>query len=151
MSYQSQIYNLLLIKRLLNGNRARNSHTNHRVVARAYKTHHLNMSRNGRRSGKLSVRVHTAHSIGHTVGRRTCSHIIGVKRTACTAARSNREIVYTVFNAPFLVCACNRVLEARGVGGVTGNGNAYLFKLHYSNALRNVICAVAFNSRARTI
>ena len=76
--------------------------------------------------------------------------MIGVKRTACTAARSNREIVYTVFNAPFLVCACNRVLEARGVGGVTGNGNAYLFKLHYSNALRNVICAVAFNSRART-
>ena len=66
---------LLLIKRLLNGNRACNGHTNHRVVARAYKTHHLNVSRNGRRTGKLSVGVHTAHSIGHTVGRGACRHI----------------------------------------------------------------------------
>ena len=109
------------------------------------------MSRNGRRTGKLSVGVHTTHSIGHTVGGGACRHVIRVKCTACTAARSNGEIVYVVFNAPFLISACNRVLEAGRVGGVAGNGNAYLFKLHYSNALGNIIRTVALNGCARAL
>ena len=109
------------------------------------------MSRNGRRTGKLSVGVHTAHGICHTVGGGACRHVIRVEGTACTAAGGNGEIVHAVFNAPFLIGACNRMLEAGRVGGVAGNGNPYLFKLHYSNALGNVIRTVALNGCARAL
>ena len=61
-----------------------NCHTNHRVVTSADKTHHLYMSRYGRRSCELSVRMHTSKSICHTVGSRTCCHVVRVKCTSCT-------------------------------------------------------------------
>jgi len=44
----------------------------HRVVAHADQAHHLYVRRHGGRTGELSVGVHTAHSIGHTIRRRTC-------------------------------------------------------------------------------
>ena len=43
------------------------------------------------------------------------------------------------------------MLEAGRVSGVTGDGNADILELHDSNALGNVICAVALNVRARTL
>ena len=36
------------------------------------------------------------------------------------------------------------MLEAGGVGGVTGNGNANLFQLHNCNAFRHIVSTVAF-------
>ena len=68
----------------LNGNSYCNCHTNHRVVTSADETHHLYVSRYGRRSCELSVRMHTSKSIGHTVGSRTCCHVVRVKCTSCT-------------------------------------------------------------------
>jgi len=62
-----------------NGNS--NGHTNHRVVTGAQKAHHLNVSRNRRRTCKLSIRVHTTHGIGHTVGSGACSYVIGMQGT----------------------------------------------------------------------
>ena len=39
----------------------------HRVVTDAEEAHHFNVGEYGRRTCKLSVRVHTAHGVGHTV------------------------------------------------------------------------------------
>ena len=44
-----------------------NCATYHWVVTNAEEAHHLNVSRNRRRTCKLSVRVHTTHGVGHTV------------------------------------------------------------------------------------
>ena len=51
----------LLVKTFIYSNCTSNCCANHRVVAHADKTHHLNVSRNRRRTCKLSVAVHTAH------------------------------------------------------------------------------------------
>ena len=96
---------LTCLSSLFDRNGCRNGHTNHRVVACADKTHHLNVCGNRRRTCKLSVAVHTAHSICHTVGSRTCSHVIGMKCTACAAARCNREVLLACFKAfPTFLC-----------------------------------------------
>ena len=60
---------------------------------------------------------------------------------------ATEKYLIAVFNAPLLVSAGNGMLETCRVGGVTGNGNAYVFELHYSNAFGNVVCTVALNSR----
>ena len=65
-----------------------------------------------------------------------------MESTAGAAAGSNREVMNTVFNAPFLIGACNGMLEAGRVGGVAGDSNADLFKLHDCNALGNIVCAI---------
>src|SRR5699024_6682073 len=49
----------------LNGNGNSDCHTNHGVVSCSDQTHHLHMSRYGRRTCKLSVRMHTAQCICH--------------------------------------------------------------------------------------
>ena len=51
----------LLVKTFIYSNCTSNCSANHRVVAHADKTHHLNVSRNRRRTCKLSIAVHTAH------------------------------------------------------------------------------------------
>ena len=103
------------------------------------------MGRDGGGACELCVGVHTTHGVGHTVRGRTSSHVIGVQRTAGTTAGSNGEVTYAVLLAPLLVGAGNGVLEAGGVGGVTGDGNANVLQLHDSNALGNVVGAVALN------
>ena len=80
---------LTLISSLLYGNSNSNCRTNHRVVAHTDQTHHLNVSRNRRGTCELCVRVHTSHGICHTVGSRTCCHVVRVKCTSCTTAGSN--------------------------------------------------------------
>ena len=71
--------------------------------------------------------------------------------TSGTAAGCNGEVLHAVLNAPLLVGACNGMLEAGRVGGVAGDGNADLLKLHDGNALGNVVRAVALNGCARTL
>ena len=69
---------------LLDGYSNCNSHTNHRVVTCADQTHHLNVSRNGGGTCELCIGVHTAKGIGHTIGSRTCCHVIWMQSTSCT-------------------------------------------------------------------
>ena len=102
------------------------------------------MSRNGRRTGKLGVGVHTAHGVGHAVRGGAGRHVVGVQGTAGAAAGGNREVVEVVFHAPFLIGARNGMLEPGGVGGVAGDGNADFLQLHDGNAFGNVIRAIAF-------
>ena len=56
-----------LLHCLLDSNSYCNSCTYHWVVTHTEEAHHLNVSRNRRRTCELSVRVHTTKSIGHTV------------------------------------------------------------------------------------
>ncbi len=56
-----------LFHSLFNCNCAGHSRTDHRVVAHADKSHHFNVSRNGGRTCKLGVGVHSAHGVGHAV------------------------------------------------------------------------------------
>ncbi len=109
------------------------------------------MSGNGGGTCELCIGVHTTHGVGHTVRGRTSCHVIGVEGTACAAAGCYGEVANTVFLAPLLVGTCNGVLESGGVGGVTGDGNAYVLKLHDSNALGNVVGAIALNVSAGTL
>ena len=103
------------------------------------------MSGNGAASCELCVAVHTSHRIGHAVRRGACRHVIGVQGTSRAAARRNGEVFFAVIPAPFLVSACNGMLEAGGVGAVAGDGNVNAFVAHDSNAFVHVVCAVATN------
>ena len=136
---------------LFDGNCGGNGHTDHRVVARADQTHHLNVSRNGGRTGKLSVRMHTAHGIGHTVGSRTCGHVIRMQGTAGAAAGSNREVLLSGFDALLLIGAGYRMLETGRVGGVTGDGNVNVLFPHDGNAFLNIVSTVAVDLGARRL
>ncbi len=109
------------------------------------------MSGNGGRACELSVGVHTSHGVGHSVAGGSCRHVIGMESTSGTAAGCNGEVLEAVLNAPLLVGACNGMLEACRVGGVSGDGYADLLKLHDRNALGNVIGAVAADSRTGTV
>ncbi len=125
--------------------------TYHRVVTDAEEAHHLYVCRNGARTCELCVAVHTAESIGHTVGSRTCSHVIRVQRTARTAARCNAEIRFAGEDTLFLVRTCYRVLEAGRVGRVTGDGYIHVLMPENSYTLAYVVCTVAVNLRTRTV
>ena len=103
------------------------------------------MSGNGGGACELCVGVHTSHCIGHTVGSGTGRHIVGMEGTSCTAAGSYREVLLALLNALLLVGACNRMLETGRIGGVSCDGNVNALVMHYSNALANVVRAVAAN------
>ena len=137
-----------LFHRFFHSNCHRDGSADHRVVAHADEAHHFNVSRNGRAARELRVAVHTAHRVGHAVRSRACRHVVGMQRSARAAARSNGEVFLAVLDGPFLICACNRVLEPRRVRGVTGNGNVNAFMAHDRNALVYVIRAVAAYFRA---
>ncbi len=109
------------------------------------------MSRNGRGACELRVAVHTAESIGETVGSRTCSHVIRVKGTTGTAAGCYGEVLLAGLSALLLVGACNRMLETGRVRGVTGDGNVYVLLPHDCYAFRNGVSAVAVNLSAKTV
>ena len=104
------------------------------------------MGGDGGRTGELRIAVHTAHGIGHAVGSRTSSHVIGMQSTARAAAGSDGEVLLTLLDALLLVGACNGVLEAGGVGGVTGDGNVNTFLVHDSDTLTDIVTAVAADS-----
>ena len=144
-------YRIFLFHSLFDGDGDSDCRANHRVVAHADKTHHLNVSRNGGGACELSVAVHPAHRVGHAVAGRTGSHIVGMERSARAAAGRDGEVVLAVLDAPFLVGAGYGVLEPCRVGGVSGDGNADILKLHYRNAFRYVVRAVAVDSRAGAV
>ena len=54
------------------------------------------MSRNRGGTCELSIGMHTAHGVCHTIGSRACCHVIRMEGTACAAAGSNREIFLTL-------------------------------------------------------
>ena len=122
----------------------------HRVVADSEESHHLHVSRYGRRACELCIAVHTSHSVGHTVGSRTCSHVVRMERASCSTAGSYREVRLACECALFLVCTCYRVLEACRVCRVTCDGNVNAFFPHYCNAFAYIVSTVAFHFRART-
>ena len=140
-----------LFHSLFDCNGAGDGRADHRVVAHADKTHHLDVRRNGGGTCELGVGVHTAHGVGHAVAGGACRHVVGVQGAARAAAGSDGEIVDAVLDAPLLVGACNRMLEAGRVGGVSGDGNSDVLKLHDSHALGNVVCAVALDVGSRAV
>ena len=71
--------------------------------------------------------------------------------TAGAAAGSDGEVLLAVLDSPLLVGAGNQMLEAGGVGGVTGDGNLNSLSLHDGNAFQNVVGAVALNSSALAV
>ena len=140
-----------LLVALLDGNSNCHGHANHGVVTCADQAHHLYVCGHGGGACELRVAVHTAEGIGHAVGSGACSHVIGMQGTAGAAAGGHGEVLLAVLLAPLLVGTCNGVLEARRVGGVTGDGNAHVLKSHDGHALGHAIGAVALDSRARTV
>ena len=97
--------------RLRDGNGDRNGGAHHRVVAHADETHHLDVRRNGRRARELRVGVHTAHRIGHAVGRGARRHVVRMQGAARAAAARHGEVLLAVLDAPFFIGARNGVLE----------------------------------------
>ena len=109
------------------------------------------MCRNGARTCELCVAVHTTEGIRHTVGSRTCSHVIRVQSTTCTTAGSNAEVRLAGEDTLFLVRTCYRVLETSRVGRVTGDGNVHVLVPEDSYTLTNVVCSVAVHFCTRTV
>ncbi len=101
------------------------------------------MRRNGGRTCKLRVRVHTAKRIRETIGRRARSHIIGMQGTARAAAGCNGEVLLACLCSLLLVCTSHRMLESCGVRGVTGNGYIHVLFPHDCHSLGNGVSAVA--------
>ena len=145
------VFAVRLFKRFRYRNGARNGRADHRVITHTDKTHHFYVRGNGRRTCELRVAVHSSHSIGHAVRRRTCRHIVGVKSSSRAAARRNGEIFLAVFNAPFFVGTRNGVLESGGIRRVTRDGYAYVFEFHYRYAFGYIIRAVTFYVRSRAL
>ena len=73
------INDLLLVENEVNVHSASHRASHHRVVTDTEEGHHFNVGRNRRRTCELSVAVHTAESVGHTIRSGTCSHVIGVQ------------------------------------------------------------------------
>ena len=67
---------LLLVQGEVDGHGDGDCGADHRVVTDAKEAHHLDVSGHRAGAGELSVGVHTAHRIGHTVRRRTCGHVV---------------------------------------------------------------------------
>ena len=70
---------------------------------------------------------------------------------AGTATGSDGEVLLASLEALLLVGARGGVLEACGVGGVTGDGDVDVLVPHDGNALADVVAAVAVNGGAGTI
>ena len=92
-----------------------------------------------------------AQRVGQAIACGACGHIIGVQGTARAAAGSNGEVLLAVLDSPLLVGTGDQMLEAGGVGGVTGDGNLNALSLHDGNALQNVVGAVALDSSALAV
>ena len=63
--------------------------------------------------------------------------------TTCAAAGGNGEVLFALFNALFLIGAGDGMLEAGGVGGVTGDGDINALMVHDGNALADIVSTIA--------
>jgi len=95
--------------------------------------------------------MHTSHGVCHTVGSRSCSHVIRMKGTSCTTTGSYGEVFLSCFYTFFFVGSCNRVLETCRVGGVSCDRNVNAFFPHDRNAFTHVICTVAVYFGAQSV
>ena len=77
-------------------------------------------------------------------GKEVSKKIALVKNNRVINSKKVDEFI-AVLHCPLLVCACNEVLEAGGVGGVAGDGNVNALSLHDCNAFENVVRAVALH------
>ena len=66
---------------LRSSNSAGDGHTDHRVVAGADQTHHLDVSGHGGGASELGITVHTTHGVGQAVGGGACSDVVGMQGT----------------------------------------------------------------------
>ena len=135
-----------LFQRLRHRDRAGNGSAYHGIVAHADQAHHFHVGGNRRRTRELGVAVHTAHGVGQTVRSGTSGHVVRMQGTASAAAGSNGEVLLAILTGPFLIGTGYQVLEAGGVGGVTGDGYVHAFLLHDGYAFQNVVGAIALNS-----
>ncbi len=71
-----------------------------------------------------------------------------MKGSARATAGCDGEVLFAMVNAPFLVGACDGVLETGRVGGVAGDGDVNVFKAHDCNAFGYVVCAVDADCRS---
>ena len=62
---------------------------------------------------------------------------------AGAAAGSDGEVLFAVFQSPFLIGAGYQMLEPGGVGGVAGDGNVYALMLADGYAFQHIVGAVA--------
>ena len=95
--------------------------------------------------------MHTSQCICHAVGSRSCSHVVRVKGTSCTAAGCYGEVLLALLDAFFLVGTCNRVLETCRVGRVSCDGYVYAFLVHDGNAFAHIIGSIAVYFRAEPV
>ena len=72
------------------------------------------MGGHGAGASKLSVGVHPAHGVSHTVGGRAGCHIVRVQGAARAAAGGHGEVLLALLDALLLVGAGNRMLETKG-------------------------------------
>ena len=70
-----------LLGGVLHSNGHGDGSANHGVVAHADQAHHLNVRGHGGGAGELGVGVHTAQGVGHAVGGRAGSHVVGMQGT----------------------------------------------------------------------
>ena len=99
---------LASVSSFLNGNSYSYSSANHRVVAHTDQTHHLNVCGYRGRTCELRIGVHTAKCICEAIRSRTCSHVIGMQGTACTAAGSYGEVLLALLYTFLLVGTCKK-------------------------------------------
>ena len=130
---------------------ASDSATYHRVVTDTEEAHHLYVCRNGTGTCKLCIAVHSAEGIRHTIGCRTCSHVIRVQGTTCTTTGSYTKVRFAGEDTLFLVRTCYRVLETSRVGRVTGDRYIHVLVPEDSYTLTNIVSAVAVHLRTRTV
>ena len=74
-----------------------------------------------------------------------------MQSAACSATAGHTKVGLTGKYALFLVSSCDGVLEASGVGGVTGNGNVNTLFPHDGYAFAHVVGTVAVDLSAVTV
>ena len=115
----------LISSSLVNRHGAGHGSADHGVVAHTHQAHHFHVGGYGGGAGKLGVAMHTAHGVGQAVRGGAGGHIVGMQGAAGAAAGSDGEVLFAVFQSPFLIGAGYQMLEPGGVGGVAGDGNVY--------------------------
>ena len=101
------------------------------------------MSRHRAGAGELCVGVHAAEGVSHTIGSGTGCHVIGMERTARTTTGSYAEVGLACEDTLLLVRTGYGVLEASGVGGVTGDGDIHVLFPHDGYAFAHVVSTIA--------
>ena len=101
----------LFLQALVNRHGAGHGSADHGVVAHTHQAHHFHVGGYGGGAGKLGVAMHTAHGVGQAVRGGAGGHIVGMQGAAGAAAGSDGEVLFAVFQSPFLIGAGYQMLE----------------------------------------